>query len=104
MEMGGRSGKVMACPEHPGRFYGRGKTEPNTSFQEKIKKLGRGGGLGWGQKVVGHMPWDALSGSPRMRGHEKVFWGLCGGFRAPVVQYLKYMQILIRCVRIHTDT
>ncbi len=88
MLMGGRSGKVMACPEHPGRFYGRGKTEPNTSFQEKIEKSGRGGGLGWGQKVVGHMPWGALSGSPRVRGQERVFWGCCGGFRAPVVQYL----------------
>ena len=104
MELGGRSGKVMACPEHPGRFYGRGKTELHTSLQGKIEKSGRGGGLVWGQKVVGHMPWGALSGSPRVRGQERVFWGLCGGFRAPVVQYLQYMQILIRCVRIHTDT
>ena len=56
--------------------------------------------MGWGQKVVGHMPWGALSGSPRVRGHEKVFWGLCGGFHAPVVQYLQYMQILIRYLRI----
>ena len=60
--------------------------------------------MGWGHKVVGHMPWGALSGSPRVRGHEKVFWGLCGCFHAPVVQYLQYMQILIRYVRIHTDT
>ena len=58
----------------------------------------------WGQKVVRPRPWGALSGSPRVRGQERVFWGLCGGFRAPVVQYLQYMQILIRCVRIHTDT
>jgi len=40
----------MACPEHPGRFYGRGKTEPYTSFQEKIEKSGRGGGVGMGSK------------------------------------------------------
>ena len=63
----------MACPEHPGRFYGRGKTEPHTSLQEKIEKSGRGGGLVWGQKVVGHIP--------RVRGQERVFWGLCGDKR-----------------------
>ena len=65
-------------------------------LQEKIEKSGREWGLGWGQTVDGPMPWGALSGSPRVRGHEKVFWGLCGGFRSPVVQYLQYMQILIR--------
>ena len=48
----GRLGKVLACPEHPGGFYGRGKTGPDG----KIEKSGRRGGLGWGQKVVGHMP------------------------------------------------
>ena len=41
MELGGRSGKVMACPEHPGRCYGRGKTELHTSLQGKIEKSGR---------------------------------------------------------------
>ncbi len=76
MELGGRFGKVMACLEHPGRFYGRGKTELHTSLQGKIEKSGRGGGLVWGQKVVRHMPWGALSGSPRVRGQERVFWGL----------------------------
>jgi hypothetical protein len=51
MEMGGRSGKVMACPEHPGRFYGRGKTEPSTSSSRKNRKIGsRGGGVGMGSK------------------------------------------------------
>ena len=73
-------------------------------LEGKIEKSGRRGGMGWGQKVVGHMPWGALSGSPLVRGQERVFWGRCGGFSAPVVQYLQYMQILIRCVRIHTDT
>ena len=73
-------------------------------LEGKIEKSGRRGGLGWGQKVIGHMPWGALSGSPLVRGHEKVFWGHCGCFHAPVVQYLQYMQILIRCARIHTDT
>ncbi len=63
MGMGGLSGKVMACPEHPGRFYGRGKTGPKPVLQEKIEKSGRAGGLGWGQKVVGHMP----CGAPRCR-------------------------------------
>ena len=29
---GGRLGKVLACPEYPGRFYGRGKTGPNLHF------------------------------------------------------------------------
>jgi hypothetical protein len=91
----GRLGKVLAPPEDSGRFYGRGKTGPNTDFPEKIEKSGRGGGLGWGQKVVGHMHWGALSGSPRLLGQERVFWGRCGGFRAPVVQYLQYIQILI---------
>ena len=61
-------------------------------LQEKIEKSGREWGLGWGQTVDGPMPWGALSGSPRVRGHERVFGGHGGGFRAPVVQYLQYMQ------------
>ena len=28
--VGGLLGKVLACPEHPGGFYGRGKTGANT--------------------------------------------------------------------------
>ena len=64
-------------------------------LEGKIEKSGRRGGMGWGQKVVGHMPWGALSGSPRLLGQERVFWGRCGGFCAPVVQYLQYIQILI---------
>ena len=27
---GGQLGQVLACPEYPGRFYGRGKTGPDT--------------------------------------------------------------------------
>ncbi len=53
-------------------------------LQEKIEKSGRGG-LGWGQKVAGHMPWGALSGSLWVQGHERVLRGCCGGFRAPAV-------------------
>ena len=30
-------------------------------LEEKMKKSGAGGGLGWGLKVVRHMPWGALS-------------------------------------------
>ncbi len=104
MWMGGRSGKVLACPEHPGRFYVRGKTGPNTSSSRKNRKIVSSGGLGWGQKVVGHMPWGALSGSLRVQGHERVFWGCCGGYRAPVVQCMQYMQILIAYLRIHANT
>jgi hypothetical protein len=70
-------------------------------LQEKIEKSGREWGLGWGQTVDGPMPWGALSGSPRVLGHERVFGGHGGGFRAPVVQYLQYMQILIIYQRIH---
>ena len=92
---GGQLGQVLACPEYPGRFYGRGKTGPDTDSSRKIEKSGRGWGPVWGHKVVGHMPWGALSGPPRVRGHESVFWGRCGGFRAPGVQGMKYMQILI---------
>ena len=62
---------------------------PTPILDGKIEKSGRRGGLGWGQKVVGHMPWGALSGSPRVLGHEEVFWGCCGGFRAPVVQCMQ---------------
>ena len=58
-------------------------------LKEKSKNRVGGGGLGWVQKVVGHMPWGALSGSPRVLGHEEVFWGCCGGFRAPVVQCMQ---------------
>ena len=32
MRMGGRLGNVLAFLEEPGRFYGRGKTGPNTDF------------------------------------------------------------------------
>jgi hypothetical protein len=60
--------------------------------------------LGWGKKVVGPMPWGALSGSPRVRGHESVFGGCCGGFSAPVVQGMQYMQILIAYLHIHANT
>ena len=58
-------------------------------LEGKIEKSGRRGGLGWGQKVVGHMSWGALSGSSLVLGHEEVFWGCCGGFRAPVVQCMQ---------------
>ena len=67
-------------------------------------KSGVGGGQGWGDKVDGHMPWGALSGSRRVRGHKKVFWARGGGFRAPVVQYMQYMQIWITYIHIHTHT
>ena len=87
MLVGGLLGKDLACPEHPGGFYGSGKTGP--ILEGKIEKSGRRGGMGWGQKVVGHMPWGALSGSPLVLGHEEVFWGCCGGFRAPVVQCMQ---------------
>ncbi len=32
MLVGGRLGKVLAPPEDPGRFHGRGKTGSNTDF------------------------------------------------------------------------
>ena len=38
-------GKVLACPEYPGRFYGSGKTGPNTDSSRKIKKAVEAGGL-----------------------------------------------------------
>ncbi len=60
MLVGGQLGKVLSCPEHPGRFYGRGKTGPNTNSSRKNRKIGQGGGLGWGQKVVRHMPFSRL--------------------------------------------
>ena len=60
--------------------------------------------MGWGQKVVGHMPWGDLSGSPRVWGHERVFWECCGGFRAPVVPCMQYLQIRIAYLRIHANT
>ena len=77
---------------------------PTPILEGKIEKSGRRGGLGWGQKVVGHMPWGALSGSPRVLGHEEVFWGCCGGFRAPVVQCMQYLQILMAYWCIHAYT
>ena len=63
--------------------------------------------MGWDEKVVGHMPWGALSGSPRVLGHERVFWGSCGGFRAPTVKYMQYLQIHTHTytyMQIHTYT
>ena len=52
-------------------------------FLSKNPKIGSRWVLGWCQKVVGYMPWGALSGSPLVRGHQWVFRGSCGGFRAP---------------------
>ena len=40
----GRLGKVLAPPEDPGRFYGRGKTGPNADFPRKNRKIGSRGG------------------------------------------------------------
>jgi hypothetical protein len=48
--------------------------------------------LRWGLKVVSHMPWGALSGFLGVLGHESMFWGCCGGFCAPVSQYIQYIQ------------
>ena len=93
MLVGGLMGNVLACLDDPGRFYNRGNTRPNTDFSTKIPKSGRGGVLGWCQKVVGHMPRGALCGPPLVLGHEMVFRGRCGGFRAPAVKYMQYLQI-----------
>ena len=46
----GRLGKVLAPPEDPGRFYGRGKTGPNTDFPRENRKIGSRGGIGMGSK------------------------------------------------------
>jgi hypothetical protein len=43
-------------------------------LEEKMKNLVQGGGLGWGLKVVRHMPWGALSGITGVMGHESMFW------------------------------
>jgi hypothetical protein len=48
MLVGGRLGKVSAPPEDPGRFYGRGKTGPNTDFSRENQKIGSRGGTGMG--------------------------------------------------------
>jgi hypothetical protein len=105
MIVGWRLGKVLACSEYQDRFYGSGKTGPNTDSSRKKKESGGGGGgLGWGLKVVRHTPWGALSGFPRVLGHESMFWGCCGGFCAPVFQYIQYRQILIIYLHIHTYT
>ncbi len=89
---------VLACPADPSRLYDWGQTGPNTDFSTKNQKMGSRGpevGLGWGYKVDGHMPWGALSGSRLVLGHKRVFWGLGGGFRAAVAQYLRYMHMPI---------
>ena len=70
-------------------------------LEGKMKKSGAGGGLGWGLKVVRHMPWGALSGITGVMGHEGMFWGRCGGFCVPVLQYIQYIQILTIYLHIH---
>jgi hypothetical protein len=50
MLTGGRSGIVLACSEHPGRFYGRGKTGPNTGSSRLNRKIGSREGVGMGSK------------------------------------------------------
>jgi hypothetical protein len=70
-------------------------------LEDKMKKSGGGGGVGWGLKVVRHMPWGALSGFPGVMGHESIFWGLCGGFCVPVLQYIQYIHILTIYLHIH---
>jgi hypothetical protein len=50
MRVQGRLGKVLALPDDSGRFYGRGKTGPNTDFPRKNRKIGSRGGIGMGSK------------------------------------------------------
>ena len=52
-------------------------------LEEKIEKSGRGGGLGWGQKVIRHMPWGALSGFPRGAGSQEGVLGTLWWFPCP---------------------
>ncbi len=50
------------------------------------------------------MPRSALSGSHRMQGHKKVFWGRDECFSAPVGKYMQYMQIVNAYMHIHAHT
>jgi hypothetical protein len=50
--------------------------------QEKIEKSGRAGRLGWGQKVVGHMPWGAEWVTPGAGSREGVL-GMLWCFSCP---------------------
>ena len=52
-------------------------------LEGKIEKSGRRGGMGWGQKVVGHMPWGALSGSPHGAGSREGVLGTLWWFPCP---------------------
>jgi hypothetical protein len=91
----GQLGKVLAWREDPGSFYGRGKTGPNTDSSRKIKKLGRLGGVGWCQSVVGHMLWGTLSGFPRVAGGCWVIRGCFGG--AVVVSVAQWSNACNTC-------
>ncbi len=61
-------------------------------------------GLGWGNKVDGHISWDSLSGARLVLGHDAVFWGHCGGFCAPVAQLGNIQAIHADAMRIRTHT
>ena len=63
-------------------------------LQGKIEKSGREGGLGWGCKVDGHMPWGALSGFPPGAGSREGVLGTWWWFPCPSGPILA----------IHTDT
>ncbi len=82
MGMGGRSGKVMACPEHPGRFYGCGKTEPNTSSSRKKSKnrvergVGMGSKSGWAH-ALGCPEWVPPGAGSREGVLGMVWWFSC---------------------------
>jgi hypothetical protein len=72
-----------------------------------VHKSGVLEGQGWGNKVDGHMPWGALSGSRRFLGHKRVFWGRGGGFRASARwsntcnTYTQYIHILSQTTYLH---
>jgi hypothetical protein len=88
MLMGGQLGHGLACPEDPGRFYGRESVTRQGQtpiFQEK-KLSGQEVGLAWGHKVDDHMSWGALSGlppNPPVAGSREGVFGIWWWFPCP---------------------
>ncbi len=65
---------------------------PNACCARGCAKTSPGVGPRWREKVVGHLPRDALSGARGLPLQRGVFRGRCDGIRACLGQYIPYIQ------------
>ena len=66
---------------------------PDACCARWCAKTGLGECPRWRDKVVCHLPRDALSGAGRVPPQPGAFWRRCAGIGARLGQYIQYMQI-----------